>query len=82
MSTPSCWSLAQLARDRGSGVPGASALTAAELRLLPPLSTHWSFPQIAGEMVLSRYTIKSQAISIYPKLGPPRAARQPSGPVS
>ncbi|MGO9142974.1 MAG: hypothetical protein ACLP70_16225, partial [Streptosporangiaceae bacterium] len=41
---------AQLARERGSGVPGASALTAAELRLLPLLSTHLSFPEIAAEM--------------------------------
>jgi LuxR family maltose regulon positive regulatory protein len=49
--------------------PGASALTAAELRLLPLLSTHLSFPQIAGELFLSRHTIKSQAMSIYRKLG-------------
>jgi LuxR family maltose regulon positive regulatory protein len=62
---------AQLSRDRGSSVPGASALTAAELRLLPLLSTHLSFPQIAGEMFLSRHTIKSQAMSIYRKLGAP-----------
>ena len=62
---------AQLSKDRGSGVPGASALTAAELRLLPLLSTHLSFPQIAEEMFLSRYTIKSQAMSIYRKLGAP-----------
>ena len=60
---------AQLARERGSGVPGASALTAAELRLLPLLSTHLSFPEIAAEMFLSRYTVKSQAMSIYRKLG-------------
>ena len=60
---------AQLSRDRGSGVPGASALTAAELRLLPLLSTHLSFPEIAAELFLSRYTIKSQAMSIYRKLG-------------
>ena len=60
---------ARLARDRGASVPGASALTAAELRLLPLLSTHLSFPQIAEQMVLSRYTIKSQAMSIYRKLG-------------
>ena len=60
---------AQLSRERGSGVPGASALTAAELRLLPLLSTHLSFPEIAGEMFLSRYTVKSQAMSIYRKLG-------------
>ena len=62
---------AQLSRDRGAGVPGASALTAAELRLLPLLSTHLSFPQIADEMSLSRHTIKSQAMSIYRKLGTP-----------
>ena len=62
---------AQLSRDRGSSVPGASALTAAELRLLPLLSTHLSFPQIAEEMFLSRHTIKSQALSIYRKLGAP-----------
>ena len=35
---------AQLSRERGASVPGASALTAAELRLLPLLSTHLSFP--------------------------------------
>ena len=60
---------AQLARERGASVPGASALTGAELRLLPLLSTHLSFPQIAAEMFLSRTTIKSQAMSIYRKLG-------------
>ena len=60
---------AQLSRERGSSVPGASALTAAELRLLPLLSTHLSFPEIAEQMFLSRYTIKSQALSIYHKLG-------------
>ena len=60
---------AQLSRERGASVPGASALTAAELRLLPLLSTHLSFPQIAAEMFLSRATIKSQAMSIYRKLG-------------
>ena len=62
---------AQLSRDRGSSSPGASALTTAELRLLPLLSTHLSFPQIAEEMFLSRHTIKSQALSIYRKLGAP-----------
>jgi LuxR family maltose regulon positive regulatory protein len=59
----------QLAKERGSSVPGASALTAAELRLLPLLSTHLSFPEIAAEMFLSRHTIKSEANSIYRKLG-------------
>jgi LuxR family maltose regulon positive regulatory protein len=60
---------AQLASQRGSSAPGASALTAAELRLLPLLSTHLSFPEIAQEMVLSRHTIKTQANAIYRKLG-------------
>jgi LuxR family transcriptional regulator, maltose regulon positive regulatory protein len=60
---------AQLASEHGSSTPGASALTAAELRLLPLLSTHLSFPEIAGELFLSRHTIKSQANSIYRKLG-------------
>jgi len=46
-----------------------SALTAAELRLLPLLATHLSFPQIGEELFLSRNTIKSQAVSIYRKLG-------------
>jgi DNA-binding CsgD family transcriptional regulator len=50
-------------------VPGASALTAAELHLLPLLSTHLSFPEIAADLFLSRHTIKSQANSIYRKLG-------------
>ena len=59
---------AQLANQRGSSVAGASALTAAELRLVPLLSTHLSFPEIATELFLSPNTIKSQAMSIYRKL--------------
>ena len=60
---------AELAHVKGSSVPGASALTAAELRLLPMLSTHLSLPEIAQEMFLSPNTIKSQAYSMYRKLG-------------
>jgi LuxR family maltose regulon positive regulatory protein len=60
---------AQLANERGSSLPSASALTAAELRLLPLLPTHLSFPEIATELFLSRNTIKSQANAIYRKLG-------------
>ena len=60
---------AQLSKERGPSAPGASSLTAAELRLLPLLPTHLSFPEIAGELFLSRNTIKSQANSIYRKLG-------------
>ena len=61
---------AELAKQRGPrSLPGASALTAAELRLLPLLSTHLSFPEIATELFLSRNTIKSEVTSIYRKLG-------------
>jgi LuxR family maltose regulon positive regulatory protein len=60
---------ARLVEERGPSAPGASALTAAELRLLPLLSTLLSFPEIARELFLSRNTIKSQAVSIYRKLG-------------
>ena len=59
----------QLAKEHGSNAPGPSALTSAELRLLPMLCTHLSFPEIAAEMFLSRYTVKSEAFSIYRKLG-------------
>jgi LuxR family transcriptional regulator, maltose regulon positive regulatory protein len=60
---------AQLSGEQGPSTPGASALTGAELRLLPWLATHLSFPQIAAEMFLSPTTIKSQAYSLYRKLG-------------
>jgi LuxR family transcriptional regulator, maltose regulon positive regulatory protein len=58
----------QLAREHGPSVPGASALTASELRLLPLLPTHLSVPEIAAELFLSPHTIKSQMKSIYRKL--------------
>ncbi len=58
-----------LAGEHSSNMPGASALTTAELRLLPLLATHLSFPQIGEELFLSPNTIKSQAVSIYRKLG-------------
>jgi len=47
----------------------ASTLTAAELRLLPLLTTHLTFRQIAQHLYVSRNTIKTQAISVYRKLG-------------
>jgi len=55
-------------------VPGAgdvvgSGLTAAELRLLPLLATHLSFREIGERLFVSRNTIKTQAISVYRKLG-------------
>ena len=52
-----------------TGKVGASALTAAELRLVPLLPTHLTYPQIGVRLHLSRNTVKSQAISIFQKLG-------------
>ncbi len=60
---------AQLAAERGARTAGPSALTAAELRVLPLLSAHLSFPEIGAEMQRSPSTVKSQAASIYRKLG-------------
>ena len=48
---------------------GSSGLTPAELRLLPNLSTHLSFREIGERLHVSRNTIKTQAISVYRKLG-------------
>ena len=59
---------ARLAHERGSAILGASALTAAELRLLPLISTHLTVAEIATELYLSPHTIKSQLTSIYRKL--------------
>jgi LuxR family maltose regulon positive regulatory protein len=52
-----------------AGTVGASALTAAELRLLPLLSTHLSFREIGERLFVSSYTVKTQAYSAYRKLG-------------
>jgi LuxR family maltose regulon positive regulatory protein len=50
--------------------PGrASGLTGAELRLLPLLATHLSFREMGSKLYVSRNTIKTQAISVYRKLG-------------
>jgi LuxR family maltose regulon positive regulatory protein len=59
---------AQLAL-RGSTTSGFQTLSPAELRLLPLLSTHFSFREIGEELFVSPHTVKSQAISIYRKLG-------------
>ena len=59
----------RLSEERDASTPGASSLTAAELRLLPLLTTHMSFPEIAEELSLSHHTVKSQAYSLYRKLG-------------
>jgi LuxR family maltose regulon positive regulatory protein len=59
----------RLATERRSSGQGASSLTAAELRVLPMLATHLSGPEIAAELFLSPYTVKSHQLSLYRKLG-------------
>jgi LuxR family transcriptional regulator, maltose regulon positive regulatory protein len=51
------------------GTVGVSSLTPAELRLLPLLSTHVSFREIGEGLYVSQHTVKTQAISVYRKLG-------------
>jgi LuxR family maltose regulon positive regulatory protein len=60
--------LGEQVRTLPINIAGATTLTPAELRLLPLLPTHLSFPEIASRLFLSRHTIKTQAISIYRKL--------------
>ena len=49
--------------------PGASSLTAAELRLVPYLATHLTFREIGERLYVSRHTVKTQAVAIYRKVG-------------
>ncbi len=56
-----------VAADRPGVRPGR--LTGAELRLLPLLATHLSFREIGAQFFVSRNTVKTQAISVYRKLG-------------
>jgi LuxR family maltose regulon positive regulatory protein len=58
----------QMSNVTSVGAGWASTLTAAELRLLPLLTTHLSFREIAERLFVSRNTVKSQAISVYRKL--------------
>ena len=60
------WS--QLNARRG-GTVGVLSLTTAELRVLPLLATHLSFREIGERLHLSPHTVKSQAVSVYRKLG-------------
>jgi len=59
----------RLAQERESNGPRPSALTTAELRVLPMLATHLSFREIGAELFLSANTVRSQGISVYRKLG-------------
>jgi LuxR family maltose regulon positive regulatory protein len=60
---------ARAGAERGPRASGASSLTAAELRILPLLATHLSYPEIAAELFVSPNTVKSQAYSIFRKVG-------------
>ena len=65
---------AQELRDRLAATSGsigawAMSLTGAELRLLPYLATHLTVPEIATRLFISRNTVKTEAVSIYRKLG-------------
>ena len=53
----------------GADAIGTASLTIAEQRLLPLLPTHHSFREIGQHLHLSQHTVKSQALSIYRKLG-------------
>jgi LuxR family transcriptional regulator, maltose regulon positive regulatory protein len=74
---PRLGTLTELARELRHRIDASSTpsgewalnLTAAELRLLPLLTTHLAFPQIGTRLYLSRTTVKTQAISIYRKFG-------------
>jgi LuxR family maltose regulon positive regulatory protein len=59
----------RVAATSGSGGAWAMSLTGAELRLLPFLATHLNFPEIASRLFISRNTVKTEAVSIYRKLG-------------
>jgi LuxR family maltose regulon positive regulatory protein len=56
-----------MATASGAKHRGSVNLTAAELRLLPYLATHLTFPEIAAELFVTRHTIRSQAKAIYAK---------------
>jgi len=74
---PNLGSLAKDARDlhehvaaaAGSAGAWAMSLTNAELRLLPYLATHLTFPEIGSRLFISRNTVKTEAVAIYRKLG-------------
>jgi LuxR family maltose regulon positive regulatory protein len=59
----------RVAATSGSAGAWAMSLTSAELRLLPYLATHLTFPEIGERLFLSRNTVKTEAVSIYRKLG-------------
>ena len=57
-----------MASTAGRDVPGASTVTAAELHVLPLLTSHLTFKAIAKRSGLLARTVKSHAMAIYRKL--------------
>ncbi|MBO0684789.1 MAG: hypothetical protein J2P45_16675 [Candidatus Dormibacteraeota bacterium] len=51
-----------------AGLPGASALSRAELRILRFLPTHFSYREIAEQLHLSQCTVKTQVLAAFRKL--------------
>jgi len=64
-----CVELTQLLDSSTARSIGASSLTVAELRLLPFLATHLSYEEIGQRLYISRNTVKTEAMSMYRKLG-------------
>jgi LuxR family transcriptional regulator, maltose regulon positive regulatory protein len=60
------WSKLDISRG---GTVGVSALTPAELRLLPLLATHLRLAEIGERLHLSQHTVKTHTTSVYRKLG-------------
>jgi len=50
-------------------LPAGQSLTAAERRVLELLPTHASLQEIADQLLVSRNTVKTHALSVYRKLG-------------
>jgi LuxR family maltose regulon positive regulatory protein len=59
----------RVAASSGPSGAWAMSLTGAELRLLPYLASHLTFPEIASRLFVSRNTAKTEAVSIYRKFG-------------
>ncbi len=73
-STPDAIVLAEWIAEAAAAIEAVSAsairdLTPAEMHILQYLPTHLSFPQIAGQVFVSPNTVKTQAQSVYRKLG-------------
>lgn len=64
-----CAKLKSLVTSPSVEVQGGSPLTPAELRLLPYLQTHLTYPSIASRLFVSKNTVASEVSAIYRKLG-------------